>query len=467
MKSTRLGIGAIAFALVGCLCGAVFAGPTAGGDLDALKRQVAELNTRIADREATRAQATDKALETRVRALEARMQERAADEAPFTAGWKDGFMIQSADGQHSLKINAVLQTDGYWHAGDRGFRDTTTDTFVIKRARLIFSGQMYKYFEFFLHVNWDQTEAGLKDAFMDITYFDPFNLRIGRFTAPCGHEALADGWALGLMERSLMANLLPDREVGLMFHGAPLELFEYQVAFVNGADFNAADTDDEKEIITRVLLTPFKGSRSRWLNEFGVGGWFSWSNQQGVPTSAGASSAFSTTSGVTFFEWAPDTVLDGQRLRYGAELVWCGGPLRLDAEWARLEQDVAAPGVLPRKLFQAEAWYVQLGCVLTGEDATSTGVTPKNNFDPRNGKWGAFELVVRYSALNIEDDSVKEGYASGADTAEAYAVGLNWYLNPSVRMIVMYEHTALTRNFDPGVASKDGDAVMFRFQLTY
>ena len=32
-----------------------------------------------------------------------------------------------------------------------------------------------------------------------------------------------------------------------------------------------------------------------------------------------------------------------------------------------------------------------------------TGVTPKHPFDPRNGHWGALQLVARYADLDVDN----------------------------------------------------------------
>ena len=41
------------------------------------------------------------------------------------------------------------------------------------------------------------------------------------------------------------------------------------------------------------------------------------------------------------------------------------------------------------------AWEVTGSWLLTGEDATYGTVVPKHSFDPREGYWGAFQLVGR------------------------------------------------------------------------
>jgi len=510
----------VCLTVLGLVCGlatSVFAGPGAEDQIKTLKEQVAALNQKV-DQLSGQMQESDKAvsnatLEKRVRELEARMTERAADEAVFTAGWKDGFKIKSSDGQHELRIGALVQADGVWTVGDPGFKDSSNDGFVMRRVRLILDGKVYKYFEFYLEAGFEQPfepdylsdvyfyddgygesfgycetqcRGGiggiLKDAYMNVNMCPAIQFQVGLFKAPISHEDLQHSAWIHLPERSLMNNLLPDREVGIMFHGKPIEWLEYQVAWVNGADISAVDNDDEEEVIVRAMLTPLAATKNEWFNDMSVGGFWAWSNQQGNTRPCG----YKTSSGQSFLAWNSLARLDDERMRYGAALKWYAKFLHLNAEWMRLEQDVSVPAffvgddpLLSRQNIQTESWYVQAGVVLTGEDASYTGVKPKKNFDPRKGGWGAFELVLRYSNLNIEDEAIKlndedMAYACGSDTADAYAVGLNWYMNPAVKFMIMYEHVAFSKDLEylgadfveeQKNAADAEDVIMFRFQV--
>lgn len=460
----------VSLTVLGLVCGLtthVFAG-TSQDELATLKKQVATLNDKISALESKQDVATSPALEKRVRELEARMTERAADDAPFTAGWKDGFKIQSSDGQHVLQIGGYLNADGTWQAGDPGYRDTSNDGFSARRIRLILCGYVYKYFAFKFEYAWDYGSTSLRDAYMDITYFDPVNLRIGYFKAPVSHEDLQDSSNLQFMERSLLNNFVPDRDTGVMLHGIFLkQMIEYQLAVLNGQDVGGVNGDDELAYFVRVMITPLAQSKNKWINKLSFGGNFSWGNKE---TTSLQNTTYTTTSGAAIFNWVGGAALHNDKMTYGAELMWYAGPLSLNAEWLRLEQEVgsAAAGLSPRR-FQAEAWYVQVGGVLTGEDASYEGIKPKNNFDPRNGKWGAFELVLRYAYLNIEDEAIHDGYATGSDTADAVAIGLNWIMNPAVRAMIMYEHVWLNKDDTvPGYRNaRDEDVIMFRFQLKF
>ena len=115
------------------------------------------------------------------------------------------------------------------------------------------------------------------------------------------------------------------------------------------------------------------------------------------------------------------------------------------------------------------AWQVAGSIVLTGERASYKGVTPKKPFDLKNGGWGALELAGRYSVLRIDPDAFPTfaSISSSAQEAQAWAAGLNWYLNRNVKLVLDYEET----HYDGGAAGgsdRDTERVVFtRAQVSF
>ena len=107
------------------------------------------------------------------------------------------------------------------------------------------------------------------------------------------------------------------------------------------------------------------------------------------------------------------------------------------AEYAKVSQDVSlasggsasaggagtstviTPGT--KKNLKHDAWEIGVSYLLTGEDASFKGVKPKTDFDLDKGGWGAWELVARYSEINLDNDTFKN--AAGAYAAEGSAIG--------------------------------------------
>ena len=103
------------------------------------------------------------------------------------------------------------------------------------------------------------------------------------------------------------------------------------------------------------------------------------------------------------------------------------------------------------KKLRHDAWQVAVSYFLTGEDASFRGVKPKQDFDFGTG-WGAWELVARYSEINLDEDTFKDptgtsftgAYAdlsTSAKSARSWTGGVNWYLNQNARVALNYSHT--------------------------
>ena len=97
----------------------------------------------------------------------------------------------------------------------------------------------------------------------------------------------------------------------------------------------------------------------------------------------------------------------------------------------RLTTNVNANGGLGNSL-TFDGWYSQLAYTLTGEPrpyktdrGIFDGVRPNKNFGADG--WGAFEVAVRLSNMNLSDGNIN----GGEENNVTYA--LNWYLNQFLR----------------------------------
>ncbi|MEI2420610.1 porin, partial [Arthrospira platensis SPKY2] len=86
-------------------------------------------------------------------------------------------------------------------------------------------------------------------------------------------------------------------------------------------------------------------------------------------------------------------------------------------------------------------WYVQTSYVLTGENATSSGVTPAKDFVPGTGGMGAFEVALRYASLSTDSDAHHFATSSSVESASAITAGLNWYMSRHAKFMLNYIHT--------------------------
>jgi phosphate-selective porin OprO/OprP len=70
-------------------------------------------------------------------------------------------------------------------------------------------------------------------------------------------------------------------------------------------------------------------------------------------------------------------------------------------------------------------------------------VKPIPVFNPREGKWGAWELQLRYSRLDMLDGDFHGGgppFTQGAGVHDV-TLGINWFLNAQVKMGADFVHS--------------------------
>lgn len=98
-------------------------------------------------------------------------------------------------------------------------------------------------------------------------------------------------------------------------------------------------------------------------------------------------------------------------------------------------------------------------------------MTPARPFDPAKHQWGALELAARYSQVTVDPDAFRRGLADpavSASDAKAYTVGLNWYLNRSVKAQFNWERTDFDRSLKFGADKRDHeDVFLTRFQIAF
>jgi phosphate-selective porin OprO/OprP len=433
------------------------------------------------------------ALEDEVAALKRKLELEEEEEAakasrtPIVGAGADGFFLRSPDPAFQLELRAYAQADGRWLLDPQQEGD---DTFLFRRVRLNFEGTLFESIDFRLMPDFANSTLTLFDAYANLKYFPAAQLQVGKFKPPVGLERLQSATALTFVERAFPTLLVPSRDIGGMLWSELAEgLVTYQLGYFNGVRDGGAqdvDTDDGKDFAARLFFHPFRNLENEWLDGFGIGVAGTWGRiDEQAPTSfrttaastnffayRGASAAFGAVTG------------DGERLRYTPQAYWYAGPVGFMAEYVSSAQDMrldplpAAGGDSVREYLRHDAWQVALSYALTGENASYKGLVPASNFTPSEGTWGAFEIAARYNEIDFDDDSFEGGASSLADPtasvtkAQGFTVGLNWYLNRWVKLMVNYDRIT----FDGGAAGgtptairdrETEDAVFTRLQLSY
>ena len=389
-----------------------------------------------------------------------------AAQQPVTAGWQDGFYIQSQNGDYRVQIGGLLHADGRFALADDA--EIVNDTFLLRRLRMPIRGRLTRHFEFNLNPDFAGGTLVVQDAYLDTVFSPAFRVRVGKAKAPVGMERLQSVQAIGFGERAHPTSLVPNRDVGVQVLGdISGGVASYQAGVFNGgADGASVDVDaaDSKDVAARVVLRPLTkhtGSAFRALS-VSLGG--SIGDQSGaLPLPVLRTSLLQQ----IYFAYAiaNGVVADGVRHRYAPGVSYYHKEFGGSVEYAHSEMPVRKGAAVAD--VGNDAWAVSASWTLTGETAGETLVRPRANFDFGAGHYGAFQLAARYHELTVDRDAFTlELAAAGASRkAESWTVGLNWYPAPFLKYVVDFERTVFDDN---AVGARPPEnALFFRTQLYF
>ena len=364
--------------------------------------------------------------------------------------YKDGFTLESADGENSLSIAGRVHAD-YRSFSEDGAGSSAADTFDIRRAYLGVKGKIAKDWSF--EATQDIANNSLEYAFINYKVSDAAQLRIGAFKFQYSFEEITSSRFIDFQERSFVNALVPGKDQGIMIHGEPVNnTFAYAVGVMNGGGKNADEANavnDDKEIVGRVAanFAAMAGLADTVLH-LGL-------NYSDGTTNSVSSSVRTEARGLTTFSIATGAPADGvDRTRTGIEGVLAYGPFKLQSEWAKMGLKTTA---FDRDI---DAMYVAANWLITGEkyaDSYSLGgmkaIKPNNPFKKGGSGMGAWELGVRYSKLDGSDWAGTAELGAGTTAeADAITVGLKWIPVTPVRVYLNYTQT----DFNTPVATATG-----------
>ena len=164
--------------------------------------------------------------------------------------------------------DALLDMDGYVQ-GRFTEAPGTTNTFEIRRARLIFWGKLTDTTAY--QVQLDGVKPQLLDARVDFSPFRQLGITIGQFKIPFSSESYTSDNLLPFIERSTVVNNFAPgrdngsngRDIGLQFFGKVLrsrglDRLEYFAGVFNGAGINTRDDNHYKDSAARLIMHPLK-----------------------------------------------------------------------------------------------------------------------------------------------------------------------------------------------------------------
>lgn len=438
-------------------------------------------------------------LDQKVRVLERKNEiaaEAAAEKAretPQVSLGASGFSFRSADTNFVLRVRGLIQGDSRHFFGDNEL-STDNDGILLRRSRIGLEGTMFRDFDYQLVSDFGGPNLQMLDANVAYKFQPGLRLRAGRFKSPVGYEQYLSVHNIHFNERSLVTSLVPIRNDGFQLEG---EALDQRLSYAAGiftpsgdgrnAGFN--DHGDDPEFAGRLFAQPFRSSDNPWLRGLQLGVSGSWSqissNAVGLPnTIGGTRPGYLTPAGQQFFAYnspAGTVFADGVHWRLSPFVQYLKGPFGILGEYLVRQQGVLNSTTLRSEKLQHAAFQVAGQWMLTGEDASWNSINPVRPFSLSDRGWGAWQLVGRYSTLDLDHDTFPafSNPASSARGAATWAVGINWWLNRNVRVLTSFSHTSFegggtVNPADPSsvsppatVAAQDENALMTRIQLGF
>ena len=462
---------------------------------DELKAEVATLQDQVLDLKAsTSAQIQDV---------------RTAQAATVTslAGGKP--LLATADGAFTFAPHGVLQFDAAQFFQDAA-GNTATDLrrdgpaigtsgidaaharqlkngVLFRRARIGADGTVFKDFDYRILLDFGgsgvENAGQLYEGWVQYTGLKPLKIRLGAFSPSLGLEDQGSTNGMPFLERpgaSDTARALAGGDIR-----TALQVFAngdrwFAAGAVTGRTIGVINTgtasataqtfSDQLALTGRFAFQPFHGYD--WLIQTGVHG-----SYVIHPANTAGPGVTGTTALSSYGVRLSDTAelrVDGTKFidtgtinarhadTIGLELAAQRRNLFLQAEYESFNVERSDAGVSNPRFY---GWYVEGSWILTGEARKYNAGTAafdappvEHPFKLHGGGWGAWEVGLRYSEMNLNYHAGAAGTALAATTVggsitdgirggdqRIWTVGVNWYLNPIVRLMLDYEHVTINR----------------------
>lgn len=375
-----------------------------------------------------------------------------------TIRWKGGPELTSDDRRASAKLRGRVLSDAWNVSSGVDDVDYPTGT-EIRAARLGIEGRLAPVLTYRMEADFAGEQVVLKDAFLQYQGASPLTVTVGNFKPFFSMENLTGLPRVTFMERALPNVFAISESIGLgvatngdnwsvgagAFGETPGTSLESHEGYGGAARATYAPLLDKDRLIHLGISGYHKHLGADAGRNFRI-------------RQRPESRIFSTRLVDTGTIDADSTAALG--LEFAA--IW--GPFSLQGEYMRNRVDYTAqPAATFDGAYGFASWFV------TGEsrayNATNGTIARlRPNRSLGDGGWGALELALRVSAIDLIDGAAQGG------SADNVTLGINWYLTEYSRLMMNWvrfdvDGSAATQPF--GSAVHEGDALGVRFQVDW
>jgi phosphate-selective porin OprO/OprP len=400
-----------------------------------------ELMKRAKAEEAARVEQAVKAAQVEKNAKAAQVEKA---EAPNTlrAYYKEGISLETADRAFQLKIGGRLNIDCALFMPDENVESFFGEDFghgvEFRRARLCFEGTLYDRFEFKSEFDFAGGDVDFDDVWLGMKGI-PYvgKIRVGHMKEPFSLEYMTKFRYTTFMEMALPNALVPQRNTGIaILNQAYGERLTWGVGgFLETDAFGDGFSDtDDYNVTARLTGLPWYADDGRHLVHLGFSYSHKFRNEDDGTTIRYRQVPEAHLSPVYYLDTG-DFLLDAVDV-VNPEFALVCGPFSLQAEYTHAFVDSS-------EFDNPDFWgyYVYGSYFITGEyrpykEGAFQRVRPRKNF-LQDGGWGAWEVALRYSYLDLADNNLGEVNEEGGKLSDV-TFGLNWYLNATIKLMFNY-----------------------------
>lgn len=396
---------------------------------------------------------------------------------------EQGLEIESSNGDFKMNIGGDVQLDAQLNDNGEGIPQSAqlNDGMGARRTRVHTQGKLSRDFNYRFEYDFVRGSgtgaAGITDAWVEYSGWQPASITVGQFREPFSLESLTNYKYLTFIERSAPNNAFVEfANPFLMGISAQTSGENYTVRgafqaepigngnFANNtsltsngnANRNGQSGNSSYGFTGRATFLPFYDGNTGLLH---IGASGSYRNVNNTSNGVAAMSFASWAGNVDRTNWAntggltdPVSMAGNRRVlesfsRLGVEVAGVYGPFSLQAEYMR----TGLGGQNYDSRDHLDGYYAYASYFLTGESRSYDKkrgafgrLNPGRNFDLKNGGPGAWEFAIRFDSLDMNTAHVSGGFMQTGTLA------LNWYLNPYFRLMADYAHVFTNQHSDNG-----------------
>jgi len=347
----------------------------------------------------------------------------------------NSYLVLANDKEHNFNSNGCIQFDHIFWKGDKS--DDFLSGAILKSTDVYVKGFLGEgNLDYFMHFSFLDTfrKSNLSEAFIEYSS-DNFVLKIGQMIFPFGLEDATYINNRMFMESSLLKNMVDNRYFGL---SGEIHCNHYTVLaaiVVPELSENFSKTRSNKySFLFRNTINLFKRDNS--ILHMGLS--YKLIKKHYNETSPSSSLAFKDVPSFNTINslLSSHSSILPRYYMFGVEIAGVWNSLFMQSEYVSLNASW--------KDYEKEkysCWYVQFSYMLTGE-AKVYNVYNGSFQDPiPQSLFGAFELVARYSHIDLlNNGALLRGISTYDGKKDAVTFGVNWLVNKFLKLQINYAY---------------------------